>query len=190
MLLASRRRRLKAMLMQVNIKGSEANLNFPGMLNEQIYSFARPARGRRHRTQRAGDRNLRRHARQARRTACRVEGTEADARRRFCAHAQSAACAALRYVSVRRLWPAVTDRSGEDGLPGHVRLLPGRLIGNSNRARCRSASGHLVNTDPVEDRRTPFPPLSGDTTRLPPHRAALQNFESVSARALMLWRVR
>ena len=26
--------------MQVNIKGSEANLNFPGMLNEQIYSFA------------------------------------------------------------------------------------------------------------------------------------------------------
>jgi len=27
-------------LMQVNIKGSEANLNFPGMLNEQIYAFA------------------------------------------------------------------------------------------------------------------------------------------------------
>ncbi|HUJ47717.1 MAG TPA: hypothetical protein VLV55_11340, partial [Rhizomicrobium sp.] len=27
-------------LMQVNIKGSEANLNYPGMLNEQIYSFA------------------------------------------------------------------------------------------------------------------------------------------------------
>lgn len=27
-------------LMQVNIKGSEANLNFPGMLNEQIYSFS------------------------------------------------------------------------------------------------------------------------------------------------------
>ena len=27
-------------LMQVNIKGSEANLNFPGRLNEQIYSFA------------------------------------------------------------------------------------------------------------------------------------------------------
>ena len=26
--------------MQVNIKGSEANLNFPGMLNEQIYSFS------------------------------------------------------------------------------------------------------------------------------------------------------
>jgi hypothetical protein len=26
--------------MQVNIKGSEANLNYPGMLNEQIYSFA------------------------------------------------------------------------------------------------------------------------------------------------------
>jgi hypothetical protein len=24
----------------VNIKGSEANLNYPGMLNEQIYSFA------------------------------------------------------------------------------------------------------------------------------------------------------
>ena len=27
-------------LMQVNIKGSEANLNYPGMLNEQIYSFS------------------------------------------------------------------------------------------------------------------------------------------------------
>ncbi len=27
-------------LIQVNIKGSEANLNFPGMLNEQIYSFS------------------------------------------------------------------------------------------------------------------------------------------------------
>ena len=27
-------------LMQVNMKGSEANLNFPGKLNEQIYSFA------------------------------------------------------------------------------------------------------------------------------------------------------
>jgi len=26
--------------MQVNIKGSEANLNYPGMLNEQIYTFA------------------------------------------------------------------------------------------------------------------------------------------------------
>lgn len=26
--------------MQVNIKGSEANLNYPGRLNEQIYSFA------------------------------------------------------------------------------------------------------------------------------------------------------
>jgi hypothetical protein len=26
--------------MQVNIKGSEANLNYPGMLNEQIYSFS------------------------------------------------------------------------------------------------------------------------------------------------------
>ncbi|HWZ62777.1 MAG TPA: hypothetical protein VNX02_07145 [Steroidobacteraceae bacterium] len=31
---------IEAVLMQVNIKGSEANLNFPGMLNEQIYSFA------------------------------------------------------------------------------------------------------------------------------------------------------
>jgi len=31
---------IEAVLMQVNIKGSEANLNYPGMLNEQIYSFA------------------------------------------------------------------------------------------------------------------------------------------------------
>jgi photosystem II stability/assembly factor-like uncharacterized protein len=31
---------LESQLMQVNMKGSEANLNFPGMLNEQIYSFA------------------------------------------------------------------------------------------------------------------------------------------------------
>ncbi|MGD0192068.1 MAG: glycosyl hydrolase [Rhizomicrobium sp.] len=31
---------IEGTLMQVNIKGSEANLNFPGMLNEQIYAFA------------------------------------------------------------------------------------------------------------------------------------------------------
>ena len=31
---------IEGKLMQVNIKGSEANLNFPGMLNEQIYTFA------------------------------------------------------------------------------------------------------------------------------------------------------
>jgi len=31
---------IESELMQVNIKGSEANLNFPGKLNEQIYSFA------------------------------------------------------------------------------------------------------------------------------------------------------
>jgi photosystem II stability/assembly factor-like uncharacterized protein len=31
--------RIEGLLMQVNIKGSEANLNFPGMLNEQIYAF-------------------------------------------------------------------------------------------------------------------------------------------------------
>jgi hypothetical protein len=31
---------IEQVLMQVNIKGSEANLNFPGMLNEQIYSFS------------------------------------------------------------------------------------------------------------------------------------------------------
>jgi hypothetical protein len=31
---------LESQLMQVNMKGSEANLNFPGMLNEQIYTFA------------------------------------------------------------------------------------------------------------------------------------------------------
>jgi hypothetical protein len=30
---------IEGTLMQVKIKGSEANLNFPGMLNEQIYSF-------------------------------------------------------------------------------------------------------------------------------------------------------
>jgi photosystem II stability/assembly factor-like uncharacterized protein len=32
--------RIEGVLMQVNIKGSEANLNYPGMLNEQIYSFS------------------------------------------------------------------------------------------------------------------------------------------------------
>ncbi|HYL01099.1 MAG TPA: hypothetical protein VEU78_07885 [Steroidobacteraceae bacterium] len=32
--------KIEGVLMQVNIKGSEANLNFPGMLNEQIYSFS------------------------------------------------------------------------------------------------------------------------------------------------------
>jgi len=32
--------RIEAKLIQVNVKGSEANLNFPGRLNEQIYSFA------------------------------------------------------------------------------------------------------------------------------------------------------
>jgi len=32
--------RIEGQLMQVNAKGSEANLNFPGRLNEQIYSFA------------------------------------------------------------------------------------------------------------------------------------------------------
>ena len=31
---------IEGILMQVNIKGSEANLNYPGMLNEQVYSFA------------------------------------------------------------------------------------------------------------------------------------------------------
>jgi hypothetical protein len=31
---------IEGVLMQVNIKGSEANLNFPGMLNEQIYAFS------------------------------------------------------------------------------------------------------------------------------------------------------
>lgn len=31
---------IEGILIQVNIKGSEANLNYPGMLNEQIYSFA------------------------------------------------------------------------------------------------------------------------------------------------------
>ena len=31
---------IEEQLMQVKIKGSEANLNFPGMLNEQIYSFS------------------------------------------------------------------------------------------------------------------------------------------------------
>jgi photosystem II stability/assembly factor-like uncharacterized protein len=32
--------KIEGVLMQVEIKGSEANLNYPGMLNEQIYSFA------------------------------------------------------------------------------------------------------------------------------------------------------
>ena len=32
--------KIEGVLMQVNIKGSEANLNFPGMLNEQIYAFS------------------------------------------------------------------------------------------------------------------------------------------------------
>jgi hypothetical protein len=32
--------KIEGVLMQVDIKGSEANLNYPGMLNEQIYSFA------------------------------------------------------------------------------------------------------------------------------------------------------
>jgi hypothetical protein len=31
---------IEGRLMQVNIKGSEGNLNFPDMLNEQIYAFA------------------------------------------------------------------------------------------------------------------------------------------------------
>ena len=65
-----------------------------------------------------------------------------------------------------------------------IRRLPRRFFGgNFDRVGCRSASGHLINADPVEDRRTPFPPLSGDASRLPPHRAVLQNFERVSARA-------
>ncbi len=38
--LLQRASQIEGMLMQVNIKGSEANLNYPGMLNEQIYSFA------------------------------------------------------------------------------------------------------------------------------------------------------
>ena len=32
--------KIESVLMQVDIKGSEANLNYPGMLNEQIYSFS------------------------------------------------------------------------------------------------------------------------------------------------------
>jgi hypothetical protein len=71
-----------------------------------------------------------------------------------------------------------------------IPLLQWRLLsGNFNRVGCRSASGHLFNADPVEDRRAPFPALSGDTSRFPPHGAALQNLESVSARALMFWRI-
>lgn len=38
--LIARASQVEGVLMQVNIKGSEANLNFPGMLNEQIYAFA------------------------------------------------------------------------------------------------------------------------------------------------------
>ena len=38
--LADRATQIEAVLMQVKIKGTEANLNFPGMLNEQIYTFS------------------------------------------------------------------------------------------------------------------------------------------------------
>ena len=38
--LVQRASQIEAVLMQASIKGSEANLNYPGMLNEQIYSFA------------------------------------------------------------------------------------------------------------------------------------------------------
>jgi len=38
--LLQRAAQIEGILMQANIKGSEANLNYPGMLNEQIYSFA------------------------------------------------------------------------------------------------------------------------------------------------------
>jgi len=38
--LLQRASQIEGALMQVNIKGSEANLNYPGMLNEQVYSFA------------------------------------------------------------------------------------------------------------------------------------------------------
>ena len=38
--LLQRATQIEGALMQVNIKGSEANLNYPGMLNEQIYTFA------------------------------------------------------------------------------------------------------------------------------------------------------
>jgi hypothetical protein len=38
--LLQRASQIEGALIQVNIKGSEANLNYPGMLNEQIYSFA------------------------------------------------------------------------------------------------------------------------------------------------------
>jgi hypothetical protein len=45
-----------------------------------------------------------------------------------------------------------------------IRLLRWRLLsGNFNRVGCRSASGHLFNVNPVEDRRAPFPAFSGDT---------------------------
>ena len=37
--LAAKASDIEGVLMQVKIKGSEANLNFPGMLNEQIYAF-------------------------------------------------------------------------------------------------------------------------------------------------------
>lgn len=37
---AARASAIEGLLMQVNLKGSEGNLNFPDMLNEQIYAFA------------------------------------------------------------------------------------------------------------------------------------------------------
>jgi hypothetical protein len=38
--LSARASKIEGVLVQVNIKGSEANLNYPGMLNEQIYTFS------------------------------------------------------------------------------------------------------------------------------------------------------
>src|ERR1700681_2919665 len=62
--------------------------------------------------------------------------------------------------------------------------------GGFNRIGRRSVSCHLLDVNAVEDRRTLFPLLSGDASWLPPHRAFLQNFESVRTRIFIFWRIR
>jgi hypothetical protein len=62
--------------------------------------------------------------------------------------------------------------------------------GGFNRIGRRSVSCHLLDVNAVEDRRTLFPLLSGYASRLPPHRAFLQNFESMRSRMFIFWRIR
>src|SRR5450755_1870316 len=62
--------------------------------------------------------------------------------------------------------------------------------GGFNRIGRRSVSCHLQDVNAVENRRTLFPVLSGDASRLPPHLAFLQNLESVCARVFEFGRFR